>query len=68
MAYVAMNLKLLTAKFELIFLNGVCRHERGYGLAEALAKFLNGVCRHERRYDQASWNDGFLNGVCRHEP
>ena len=29
------------------FLNGVCRHERTFGIRLERATFLNGVCRHE---------------------
>ncbi|BBF78202.1 hypothetical protein URS_2221 [Acinetobacter ursingii] len=31
----------------LVFLNGVCRHERSISLKSHKTSFLNGVCRHE---------------------
>ena len=34
--------------YHMIFLNGVCRHERSHSTLRPLNFFLNGVCRHEQ--------------------
>ena len=67
MAYVAMNDVINKVQYNALFLNGVCRHERGAHVDFKNKLFLNGVCRHERNLVNDFGIVMFLNGVCRHE-
>ena len=68
MAYVAMNHVIQQLLFQLVFLNGVCRHELPDNVVSIEYVFLNGVCRHEPLDRDDVVCRAFLNGVCRHEP
>ncbi len=47
MAYAAMNIETAMRAGEIVFLNGVCRHEQRVYVPSIDPEFLNGVCRHE---------------------